>query len=551
MIKNKFKILIICILPLFFGCKFFKNTNPNKPPKIAVVIVIDQFSYNYLPKLKKNLKYGLKFLIDNGIFYSNAYHPNAAPSTPVGHAAMSTGTLPKDNGFAFSYWFNDEGEKIKLTEDNNPDASVFAKNGTYDYGMSAKNLMVDTISDQFILNSKPNFQNKVFSLSFKHNASIPTAGNLGKAIWFDVKTGYFTTSKAYFNQVPKWLLDFNKKQELEKLKTTSWKLFYPKDSHYYNFYSTKNYSAAGHNFNLIDQPQKIDLKSNEPFNLYKKTPAANELLLNLTKHFINKNFSDSKDKRLLLWVSFSPLDKVGHYFGPDSLEAIDMIYHLDKQIEELINFFNKKFGKNKIVFTLTSDHGIAPIPEVMKNRGYKKSRRIFVEPIMEKLNNEIEKKYGISKLIIGFKKLQFFLNNTKLNSLEKIKQEEIFDLIKIILKKQPGIKKVWTNKELDKAVFEPYQLEYFFKVQQYPGRSGQIFCQTEPYCVLTKYKTGTSHRSPYNYDTHVPLIIYQKDRYEKKVVDQKVWIPQLAPTLAKILDITKPSATTFDTLPEI
>ena len=40
-------------------------------------------------------------------------------------------------------------------------------------------------------------------------------------------------------------------------------------------------------------------------------------------------------------------------------------------------------------------------------------------------------------------------------------------------------------------------------------------------------------------------------KFENKVVQKKVWIPQLTVTLAKILNIQKPTASTFKVLPGI
>jgi hypothetical protein len=167
------------------------------------------------------------------------------------------------------------------------------------------------------------------------------------------------------------------------------------------------------------------------------------------------------------------------------------------------------------------------------------------------MNDLIEKKYNISNIVIGFKKIHFFLHTKKLAAAGYTKKNQILRDLKNFLKEQEGVKNVWTDDEIDKAVFEPYQPEYFMQQQRYPGRSGQLICQPEPYCVFTTYETGTSHRAPYEYDTHVPLIIYQKSRYQRKIIQNKVWLPQLPVTLAKILKVQKPSASTFDVLPGI
>ena len=187
------KFLSIAILLFSLGCNppAKKFTPEHKSPQLTVVIIVDQLAYHYLPKLKNNLKHGIKFLMDKGIFYSNAHFPHACPSTPTGHTALSTGTLADYHGFVFNRWFDDDGKKIDSTKDKNPDHAVFSKDGTYDYGQSGKNIMVDGLSDQFVLKSEPFSNYKAFALSHKTSAAIPIAGKLGKAIWFDYQSGRF------------------------------------------------------------------------------------------------------------------------------------------------------------------------------------------------------------------------------------------------------------------------------------------------------------------------------------------------------------------------
>ncbi len=545
---QKIKILSILILiSLTFGCHppYQKTYLPQKPPKLTVVIVIDQFAYHYTQKLKKYLKHGIGFLLKNGIVYENAHFPHGAPTTPTGHSAIATGTFANYHGFLFSYWFDENGKKIMWEDDSPQTAAVFSKDGLYDYGKSGKNLMVDTLSDQFILKSKPFCKRKAIAISYKPYACLPMAGQLGKAIWFDYKTGYFTTSKAYYKKMPKWLDEFNKEKKINELKTTSWNLAYPQNSPAYNFSYISDYSFAGHKFSLIKQPQKIE----NDFDLFLKTPDANQLLLDLAKKCLDTKLSKNKKNKLLLWISLGCLDMVGHFYGPDCMETIDMIYHLDKQLEDFIKYVQKKVGTRKVLFVLTSDHGIPPIPEIMHKQGFKKSIRVQVEPLIKQMNEMVQQKYGIKEMVIGFKRIHFFVNLKKLKSLEKEKQHELLNMLKKFLKNQPGIKNVWTNQDLNKAVFQPDEFEYFFQQQRYPGRNGQLICQPQPYCVLTTYPTGTSHRSPYEYDTHVPLVIYQKGKLQRKKVENKVWMMQLPVTLAKILGVQKPSASTFAILP--
>jgi phosphopentomutase len=62
--------------------------------------------------------------------------------------------------------------------------------------------------------------------------------------------------------------------------------------------------------------------------------------------------------------------------------------------------------------------------------------------------------------------------------------------------------------------------------------------------------TGTSHGTPYNYDTHVPLIFYGWNIKKGETHDRKE-ITQIAPTLAQKLKITFPNGTEANVLIEV
>jgi len=119
------------------------------------------------------------------------------------------------------------------------------------------------------------------------------------------------------------------------------------------------------------------------------------------------------------------------------------------------------------------------------------------------------------------------------------------------LHQQPGIKQVWTYDELHRTCFLAQEVEDYFKKQLFLGRSGSLIIQVYPYVYITPAAKGADHVSPYNYDTHIPLMLYQQGQFEQKRIIERVWILQLANTLAQILTIPKPSASTFDVLPKL
>jgi predicted AlkP superfamily pyrophosphatase or phosphodiesterase len=214
-----------------------------------------------------------------------------------------------------------------------------------------------------------------------------------------------------------------------------------------------------------------------------------------------------------------------------------------------MQYLKKRVGEKNYLFVLTADHGICPIPEIAQKLGFYQAKRIMAKPLVDNINKMIREKFGLDDFEVYFEPTYFRIKQSVFSKLSEQIKHEIFKDIKDYLRSIPGIKNVWTFEELENINFQPTQLESFYKNQLYRGRSGDIICQPEPYCQITKYPTGTSHLSPYDYDTHVPLIIYQKGRFEKKAVNKKVWIPQLPVTLAHILHVGLPSASPYSPLP--
>jgi hypothetical protein len=68
-------------------------------------------------------------------------------------------------------------------------------------------------------------------------------------------------------------------------------------------------------------------------------------------------------------------------------------------------------------------------------------------------------------------------------------------------------------------------------------RSGDVYFQSKPYYFSKK--TGSNHGSPYNYDTHVPLIWYGVGVKPGRYVE-RVGVDNLAPTLSRILGLPAP-----------
>jgi predicted AlkP superfamily pyrophosphatase or phosphodiesterase len=544
--------LLICCVIVSQNAFCFNN----HPPKLTIVIVIDQCAYHYINKLYKHFKHGIRYLLDHGVVYTNAYMPHGLPSTATGHAALSTGTYAKDHGFVGNAFFDSTGKKIACDDDNRPESYVFMPTedaALYNYGKSARQLMVDSLSDQCVLQSQPESIFRAFSISGKSRSAIATAGRLGKAIWFDDQSGLFTSSKAYFDQLPAWLTDWNDHNVPFYTTDFEWKKMYPKSPSAYNFFNTDDYTYSRLGKTLIDRPMSFPDKDNptKPYFLFEKTPRANQMLLDTAQECMRHHVKKKSKDRLLLWVCLSPLDKVGHEYGPNSLEAIDMLYHIDKQLEKFIHNAIRLVGKYNVAFVMTADHGVMPIPGILNKNGFDMALRVDSKDLVQDLNDYIKKYYALSNGIANYKGQQLFFNYSVLDSLDKDEQDNLKLNIQERMQGYPYIKKVWMRDELNAHLTAPGTLEDNIKNQLFPSRSGDIIVQHYPYVLCSHWQEGASHKSPYNYDTHVPLVFFHRGKWEKRQVRQRVTALQVANSIAELLNVPKPSASTQEILPEL
>ena len=156
----------------------------------------------------------------------------------------------------------------------------------------------------------------------------------------------------------------------------------------------------------------MKIEGEECDKIFQRTPEANNLLLNLTKKCIDLNFKKmNDDDKLLIWVSLSSLDRIGHIYGPYSIDVIDMIYHLDRQLDVFIQHIQDLVGAENVLFVLTADHGVAPIPEILQQEGFSSAKRLDSVDLRNKLNDIVEKKFGIKNIVQTFKANQVYLDS--------------------------------------------------------------------------------------------------------------------------------------------
>ena len=126
--------------------------------------------------------------------------------------------------------------------------------------------------------------------------------------------------------------------------------------------------------------------------------------------------------------------------------------------------------------------------------------------------------------------------------------QEVKQTFKDYLHKQDFIKRVYTEEEVAIGNASDFYLNFVSKGYD-PTQNGELVVIFKPGYVEYS-STGTTHGSPYSYDTHVPLIFFGWNIPNGQTHDRKE-ITQIAPTVTQLLQITMPNSSDGKVLLEV
>jgi len=524
-----------------------------KKPKLVIGIVVDQMRYDYLQKFKKQFgSKGFNRIIKNGTTYENAHFNYIPTYTAVGHASIYTGTTPKNHGIIGNNWYDKYNDKsVYVVHDNSyKTIGSFSNEGK----RSPKRLIASTVSDQLKL--AQHFKGKVIGIAIKDRSAILPVGHAADiAYWFDGgKIGNWVSSSYYTEVLPSWVSLYNtlNKLKLSEYLTSPWVT--RKKIHKYTE-SRDDFSEYEGRFNGEEKPVfPHDLGAlkdkNGTYDLLKNTPFGNTMTLDFAKEIVkNETLGKSKKYSDFLAISISSTDYIGHKYGAGSKEIEDAYIRLNNDLNDFINYLNRKVGNKNYVMFVTADHGVVEIPNYLMEHkipgGYFSKKELFI-----KLNQFMDKTYGSYSLIKDYSNEQIFLDHIEIDKLG-LKLEEVQNQLINEIVTYPNVHRAVSAYAMQNAEFTKSPLS-LLQEGYHQKRSGDILLTLEPTVISDYYtKTGTTHGSGYNYDTHIPILFYGGNIKKGKKVKRPVNITQIAPTLSNILQIQEPNMSSHEILTEI
>jgi hypothetical protein len=232
----------------------------------------------------------------------------------------------------------------------------------------------------------------------------------------------------------------------------------------------------------------------------------------------------------LLTVSFSSNDLIGHTWGPDSHEVLDVMLRTDALMADFLKFLDEKVGKGNYAVAVTADHGVCSSPEYLASRG-KDAKRVSSAALLLGAEKHLRATFGtgagpeekgkaddtaggdVSKknrsLWIEAVSPPWLYLNKRFVAMTGKPRAEIANSLAEHLRKQPDIFRVYTREQLSGDIPADDETGRLVKRSFHPDRSGDVYVVLKPYYLYgTLTSTGTTHGAPHEYDRHVPLLVY-------------------------------------------
>jgi predicted AlkP superfamily pyrophosphatase or phosphodiesterase len=514
---------------------------PSGRPKLVVILMVDQFRYDYLERFADLFgNDGFKRLMNGGAFFTQANYDYVPTVTAAGHAAVHTGSVPAMNGINGNIVVDAEtGKTAAIVADST--THVVTSDGVNEKSTSAspRSLSGTTIGDQIRLSN--NFQSKVIALSQKDRAAVLPGGHKPNgAFWYSAAAGSFISSDYYYKELPAWVKKFNTGVRPDKYFNAKWDRALPAEAYRRAMPShiPEQQRPAGDDF-----PYTINGGLDKPgakfYSQFEYTPFVSEYLENFAEAAIDGEALGADEYPDLLAVSFSAPDLIGHAYGPDSQEIVDVYARLDRTVAALLKFIDRRVGMANTLIAVTGDHGVAPIPKLMEMRGYE-GDVIPSKSIEQAVNAALKARFGGDNWLVTFANDQLFLNH-KLMAERKADPAEAERIAGEAALTVKGMANYFTRTQILEGRMPAGDLSRRVMNGYYRQRAGDVWLIARPYYFFYEgFQLATTHGSPYHYDTHVPVIFYgagvRPGRYNRECTPSDI-----APTIAALLGVEAPS----------
>lgn len=537
-------------------------------PRLVVLISIDQFRGDYLTRFADLFLPaetgaevgGFRWLMERGAWYADAHHDHLPLYTGPGHSVLLTGAPPYESGIVGNSWFDrelDGGRRRYCVED--PASPLVGVEGGGAAagrrpGISPVTLRVDTVGDE--LKMATGGRARVWGLAMKDRAAVLMAGHLADgALWFDEESGRWISSRWYRpdGTLPAWVAAWNASRPADAWFGKEWRLSVPAAALARLWTPRGTWAAEPPGFGSGFPHRLPSTPPGKPgadyYSAFATTPYGNDFVFATARELVGHEQLGRHDTPDLLAINLSSNDYIGHAFGPDSPEVLDATVRTDRQLADFFGFLAGAVpgGLGRVVVAVTADHGVAPLPSAAAEA--RLPAGTYDEGALRTAaESALAAAYGPGPWVKALVETYLYLDLAALEA-HGIARDEAEETAAAALAAQPGIYAAYPRSRVLEGRLPRTAIAAAVERSFHPRAAGDVVIVPDPFWTPgSGTPLGTTHGSPYAYDTFVPLLLAGPGIRPGRVT-ARVSTLDLAPTLADILGILPPAGSEGRILP--
>lgn len=495
-------------------------------PRLIVQIVVGSMRAGDLERYAENYgEGGLRRLLDGGTVYTDARYDYLQTTTPVSLATLTTGALPATHGVVGASWQDyTANETVGLIE---------GRKGPGPYHLIAPTLG-ETLAQQ-----APG--SRTVTVAAEAESAVVMGGRTADVFWLGEQCEW-ATSPFYAAEVPDWVGRGNRERYNLSYIPGEWRTLLER-SRYRN---TRHWDIvlAGRNRRDKDQPGEGLLRPANDRERLLYTPAGNSAVLGFAKQVIAQYRLGEDAVPDLLNVCLDSSRRILEVYGPESVEAEDMFYRLDRDLADFLTYVFAQVRNGEATVVLTSDHGTSPSYDAGATEADRFNGRQF-EVIV---NGFLNVRYGMGDWVLNYEDKCLWLNHNLIYE-RGLDLAAVQNEVAIFAMQFGGVSHALSSTAMRTSYFGS---GYARRMQNsfYPRRSGDVVLNLMPGWIEERDRCRSLPGSMYGYDTGVPLIFYGSGAGPQRI-RRRVELTAVAPTLARLAGVAEPAASEGEPLPEI
>jgi predicted AlkP superfamily pyrophosphatase or phosphodiesterase len=510
-----------------------------QPPKLLVVISVDQFSANLFDEYRPQYTAGMARLASGTVFH-NGYQSHANTETCPGHSTILTGDHPSRTGIVSNTWYDQSIERLDKTVYCAEDERVPGSHST-NYTVSPLHLMVPTLGE---LMKGPWPESRNVAVSGKDRAAVMMTGHKVDQRWY--WDGQRFTTDLSSVPVPKTLAKANA-AIAAALAQPRPPLEPPP------FCQSKARSITVEGGGKPVGTGQFARAANDA-NALRASPELDGDTLAIAAGLVDEMQLGRRAAPDVLAISLSATDYIGHTYGTEGEEMCLNMFELDREVGDFLKLLDSRGLNYEVV--LTADHGGKDIPERERLAGAADAARVDPNLLAGRVGAAVANQlhlatFGISGSSFG----DMYVDR----SLPPADRKRVLDAAVAKYRSHPQVEAVFTADELARtpvstAPPEKWSLIERVRANYYPGRSGDF------YVVLKKDITpiadtsqgfAATHGSPWDYDRRVPILFWRPG-VNGSAIEHSAETTDILPTLAAIIGLPiEPGSIDGHCLPDV